>query len=154
MIARPTKMPDFSPTPDPSPYPSDRFWGFSGPRAEAPPARAQRFEPRYGRPSASLRDAPNARDSPGVVRNTGCRLNAEDWMSLDNWEMLARAPREHGEQNGVSSETETGFGPRYEVDGPLSTPAGRRPRVRTVWQLDHGEVAPRLITAYPLGGSS
>jgi len=40
--------------------------------------------------------------------------------------------------------------PRYEVDGPLNTPAGRTPYVRTVWQLDHGEVAPRLITAYPV----
>ena len=33
--------------------------------------------------------------------------------------------------------------------------ASRRlpPRVRTVWQLDAGEVAPRLITTYPLEAS-
>ncbi len=29
-------------------------------------------------------------------------------------------------------------------------PDGRRSRVRTVWQVDDGEIAPRLITAYPL----
>ena len=29
-------------------------------------------------------------------------------------------------------------------------PDSRRPRVRTVWQMDKGAVAPRLISAYPL----
>ena len=29
-------------------------------------------------------------------------------------------------------------------------PGGRRPRLRTVWQVDEGDLAPRLITAYPL----
>jgi len=50
----------------------------------------------------------------------------------------------------VSRTWETGFGPRYEVEGELAAPDGRRPRVRTIWQVDHGEIAPRLITAYPL----
>ena len=45
---------------------------------------------------------------------------------------------------------ETGLGPRYEVEGELLAPDGRRPRVRTVWQVDTGQIAPRLITAYPL----
>ena len=43
-----------------------------------------------------------------------------------------------------------GFGPRYEVEGILITPDGRRPRLRSVWQVDEGQLAPRLITAYPL----
>ncbi len=47
----------------------------------------------------------------------------------------------------------TGFGPRYEVDGELNAPDGRRPRLRTVWQLDRGQIAPRLITAYPVEGA-
>jgi hypothetical protein len=71
-------------------------------------------------------------------------------FTLDSWEVLADALREHGQQHDVSKEKETGFGPRYEVDGELVAPDGRRPRVRTVWQLDHGETAPRLITAHPL----
>ena len=37
-----------------------------------------------------------------------------------------------------------------EVEGELPAPDGRRPRVRTVWQVDKGQIAPRLITAYPL----
>ena len=60
---------------------------------------------------------------------------------LDDWETLARALRQHAQQHEVSTERETGFGPRYEVDGSLTTPDGRAPRVRTVWQLDHGDVA-------------
>lgn len=71
---------------------------------------------------------------------------------LDAWETLARALLEHAQQHDVSAARDTGFGPRYEVDGPLAAPDGRRSLVRTVWQLDNGEVAPRLITAYPLAG--
>jgi hypothetical protein len=67
-----------------------------------------------------------------------------------DWETLAQALREHGQRHDVSRTNQTPFGPRYEVDGELSAPDGRTPRVRTVWQLDDGEVAPRLITAYPL----
>ena len=50
----------------------------------------------------------------------------------------------------MARQWETGFGPRNEVDGELRTPDGRSPRVRTVWQVDKGQIAPRLITAYPL----
>ena len=68
----------------------------------------------------------------------------------EQWETFAQALREHGRNNDVTKLRETGFGPRYEVEGALSAPDGRRPRVRTVWQLDRGTVSPRLITAYPL----
>ena len=66
------------------------------------------------------------------------------------WESLAAALRRHGQQNEVSKMRETGFGPRFEVEGELEAPDGRRPRVRTVWQVDKGQIAPRLLTAYPL----
>jgi hypothetical protein len=68
----------------------------------------------------------------------------------DTWEVLAIALRQHGQQNEVTKVRETGFGPRYEVEGELTVPDGRRPRVCTAWQRDEGEGAPRLITAYPL----
>ena len=66
------------------------------------------------------------------------------------WETLAAALLAHGQQNEVARQKQTGFGPRYEVEGEITAPDGRRPRVRTVWQVDDGEIAPRLITAYPL----
>ena len=65
-------------------------------------------------------------------------------------ETLAAALLAHGQQNEVARQKQTGFGPRYEVEGEIAAPDGRRPRVRTVWQVDEGEIAPRLITAYPL----
>jgi hypothetical protein len=78
------------------------------------------------------------------------RFFAQFGFRLEAWQVLAAALREHGQRHEVSRTKETGFGPRYEVEGDLAAPDGRRPRVRTVWQVDHGEIAPRLITAYPL----
>src|SRR5580658_4373160 len=66
----------------------------------------------------------------------------------EKWELLAEALREHGRENEVSKIVETSFGPRFQVDGQLHAPNGRAPRVRTVWQWDKGQLAPRLITAY------
>ena len=68
----------------------------------------------------------------------------------DAWHVLAQALRDHGQQHAVAGMKHTDFGTRYEVDGTLETPTGQRPRIRTVWQIDLGEKAPRLITAYPL----
>jgi hypothetical protein len=74
-------------------------------------------------------------------------------FQASDWEILAEALREHGRTNEIVRTHETGFGPRYIVEGELNTPVGRRPRVRTVWQFDEGTIAPRLITAYPLDDS-
>jgi hypothetical protein len=67
----------------------------------------------------------------------------------EDWETLTQALREHGCEHDVVRTTETGFGARYEVEGEIRAPDGRRPRVKTVWQFDRGQIAPRLITAYP-----
>jgi hypothetical protein len=67
----------------------------------------------------------------------------------EEWWTFAEALRKHGRDHDVTKVRETGFGPRYEVEGGISAPDGRHPRVCTVWQLDRGAVAPRLITAYP-----
>jgi hypothetical protein len=74
-------------------------------------------------------------------------------FKAENWEELARALRRHRQTHDVKRSRETGFGPRYQVEGELPSPDNRSPLVRTIWQLDHGEVAPRLITAYPLEDS-
>jgi hypothetical protein len=68
----------------------------------------------------------------------------------EKWEVLADALRIHGQTHEVKIVRETGYGPRYVVEGKLNTPDGRSPHVRSVWQMDKGTVAPRLITAYPL----
>jgi hypothetical protein len=68
----------------------------------------------------------------------------------EKWELLAQALREHGRKHDITKTTETGFGSRYLIEGELPAPDGRTPRVCTVWQSDKGQLAPRLITAYPL----
>lgn len=78
------------------------------------------------------------------------RFFAEFGFHMRVWERLAEALREHAQRNDVCGIVDTPFGPRYAVDGELRTPDARTPMVRTVWQMDYEEVAPRLITAYPL----
>lgn len=62
---------------------------------------------------------------------------------------LLEALRRHGVSNEVAMMNNTPFGPRFEVVGPLECPSGDSPNVCTVWQFDRGQIAPRLITAYP-----
>lgn len=69
---------------------------------------------------------------------------------VEAWEALAGALREHGRRHEVTRTKETGFGPRYEVEGEIVAPDGRHPRVSSIWQVDEGQIAPRLITAYPM----
>jgi hypothetical protein len=65
------------------------------------------------------------------------------------WWVLAGALREHAMTQPVVSVCDTHFGLRFNVEGPLQCIDGRCPNIRTVWQIDNGEIAPRLITAYP-----
>lgn len=71
-------------------------------------------------------------------------------FSVDAWQVMAKALVEHGKSGIVSSVVESEYGTRYSIDGTLETPAGRRPRMRTVWIVENGTDCPRLITAYPL----
>ena len=78
------------------------------------------------------------------------RFFGEFGFRAEDWKILAQCLREHGQRYEVTKVKQTVFGPRYEVEGALPAPDSRAPRVRTVWQLDRGQLAPRLITAYPL----
>jgi hypothetical protein len=52
----------------------------------------------------------------------------------------------------VAQHEETSFGIKYVIEGPLTTPDGRAPIVRSVWFVETGRDRPRFITAYPLIG--
>jgi len=69
---------------------------------------------------------------------------------LSEWMVLAASLKEHGQINPVVNVVETGHGRRYSVDGPIRSPDGRDPAIRTVWIVEPGVDVPRLITAYPL----
>ena len=71
-------------------------------------------------------------------------------FSRDQWHLLADALCQHARANSVTNAAADTDGTTCLVEGPLETPCGRRPRLRTVWLVETGKLAPRFITAYPL----
>lgn len=67
----------------------------------------------------------------------------------DDWGVFAAALRQLALNSPVSQNMETAHGTKYIVDGAIETPVGKTPVVRTVWIIDKGMDAPRLVTAYP-----
>jgi len=65
---------------------------------------------------------------------------------------LAEALRLHAATHELGRVEESPFGTRYVVEGPLVTPDGRNPPVRSVWFIEAGEDTPQLVTVYPLRG--
>ena len=67
----------------------------------------------------------------------------------ERWEVFATALKAHGMAGEVSEIRETDRDIRYGVVGPLETPDGRNPRIKTVWQIMRNGSIPRFITAHP-----
>ena len=63
-------------------------------------------------------------------------------------ETLRAALLDHPARFEVSEARLTAMGMNYAIDGPLSSPDGRDPWVRSVWRIPADE-APHLVTAYP-----
>ncbi len=66
------------------------------------------------------------------------------------WQVLAEVLKRHAEDNPVASSVADADGVTYLVEGAIETPSGRKPRIRSVWLVETGELAPRFITAYPV----
>jgi len=66
----------------------------------------------------------------------------------DNWTELRDDLQEHA-TGAVASVEETRHGTTYVIEKPLSGAL-----VRSVWMIRTGESIPRLVTAYPIEGSS
>jgi hypothetical protein len=75
------------------------------------------------------------------------------WLgySREDPERLIQALRDVAEHGDVASSAESVHGEKYVVDGRLSghTQESRHGSIRTVWIIERGEDAPRLVTAYP-----
>lgn len=65
------------------------------------------------------------------------------------WGTLAEALRSHAADHEVQSIEQSRFGTRYTIEGPVVSPDGRNPVIRSVWFVEQGETVPRLVTAYP-----
>ncbi|MEE4211290.1 MAG: hypothetical protein V2I43_18730 [Parvularcula sp.] len=88
----------------------------------------------------------NTSKMPGAAK---ARFFMAFGFRLEHWEEMAEALKEHAKTNPVEATSESRFGIKFEIEGPIRTPDGRSPRIWTVWQIDKDRLAPRLITAYP-----
>jgi hypothetical protein len=70
-------------------------------------------------------------------------------FNQDNWRNLALAFCRLAGRAEITKSVETSHGCKYIVEGRIETPGGKSPIVRTVWIIDRGADAPRLVSAYP-----
>jgi hypothetical protein len=88
------------------------------------------------------------------TRHRDGRHKAEFFRSfgfkLEAWKVLASGLLEHARQYEVVEIVTTPFGRNFVVEGVLTAPDGRAPKVRAVWFIANGEETATLATAYPL----
>ncbi|KQP60408.1 DUF6883 domain-containing protein [Methylobacterium sp. Leaf112] len=71
-------------------------------------------------------------------------------FAIERPQILAHALASHPILNPPGRERTMPLGyPRLVFEGPLETPDGRAPQIRTVWQCEHPTEA-RFLTAVPL----
>ncbi len=71
-------------------------------------------------------------------------------FSRDQWETLQEALLSHVRLYDTTAEELTPYGVKYIVEGPISSPDGRDPLVRSIWIIRAGQRIPEFVTAYPL----
>ncbi len=77
------------------------------------------------------------------------RLLTRMGYRLEEWQRLEADLRSQHLTADVHGVADTEYGPRYEIVAPLTGPAGLAVIFRSVWQIDTGTDAPRLITMFP-----
>jgi hypothetical protein len=77
------------------------------------------------------------------------RLLVSLGYSAGNWQQLYRDLRSMHLTEDVVITSQTLWGVRYEIVAPLTGPTGDTVLFRSIWQIDLGTDAPRLITMYP-----
>lgn len=71
-------------------------------------------------------------------------------FTVDAWQLLAEALLAQARTHPVASMSETRYGTKYRIEGPVVCSDGRSPSIRTVWIIDSGADKPRQVTAHPL----
>jgi hypothetical protein len=88
--------------------------------------------------------------NPGHPENGGkARFFAALGFQRGDWATLGAAFRSLALGSSVVKRLDSAHGEKYVVDGQIESPSGRMLWVRTVWIVDRGRDAPRLVTAYP-----
>jgi hypothetical protein len=70
-------------------------------------------------------------------------------FSREQPELMATALKALAEDNDVASVTESPHGTKYVIVGRIQSPSGNRPLVQSIWIVDKGLDAARLVTVYP-----
>jgi hypothetical protein len=70
-------------------------------------------------------------------------------FTFEAWPVLEVALLSHARDGRVLRKLSSPYGRKYEVEGPLVAPDGRRPRVITVWLIEAGEARPRFVSLNP-----
>lgn len=70
-------------------------------------------------------------------------------FSVAEWEVMKVALLEHVTAYEVVEITEMPFGVNYVIEGEISTPDERNPKIRVVWCIETDSDMPHLVTAYP-----
>jgi len=78
------------------------------------------------------------------------RFFAGHGYATGRWLELGDALRAHARENEVVKQERTPLGVRLVVEGPLILCDGVVAEIRSVWFIETGERAARLVTAYPL----
>jgi len=71
-------------------------------------------------------------------------------FSVEAWEELAQALRQHTVDHEIAKLEESPFVTRYVIQGRIIAPDGRTPLIRSVWFIPAGETISQFVTAYPL----
>lgn len=67
----------------------------------------------------------------------------------DEWEILATALKTLAGNGEVTATAESPHGRKYVIVGRIQSPGGQTPLVQSIWIVDKGLDAARLVTAYP-----
>jgi len=67
----------------------------------------------------------------------------------DQWEILAAALKALAQTGEVAHSTSSLHGEKYALVGRIQSPDGKSPLVQSIWIVDKGLDAVRLVTAYP-----
>jgi hypothetical protein len=70
-------------------------------------------------------------------------------FSREQPDLMATALKALAEENEVTSVTESPHGQKYVIIGRIQSPSEKKPLVQTIWIVDKGLEAARLVTAYP-----
>lgn len=67
----------------------------------------------------------------------------------NEWKTLAAAFLALARQTEVAQSMKSPHGQKYVIVGRIESPGGKSPLVKTIWIVDSGLEAARLVTAYP-----